>query len=148
MTGKDPDDIDKSLARLIPKPAPSGLRQRVITSVREAREKVVVMPGMRAVVAVCVVVLVAVLAGDALISEHESARFSALLDGRSSARTAEDESLFFAEILGITGDQDITAMKLRILASIRIRQDDERDRLEALKRLKGWLEHETPEDLY
>jgi hypothetical protein len=72
---------------------------------------------------------------------------TARLDGRSFVQTLEDERLLFEEILGATGDQNAIAARARIANAASFRQDIERRRREALKRLKGWLANEDFEDL-
>jgi hypothetical protein len=147
MTGKDMTEIERSLERLVPKSAPPGLRRRIVASAFEARKSAAMTTGWRAALAVCAVVLVAVFATDTLITRHESASLTALLDGRSFVKTPEDDTSVVAEMLGATGDQDI-AMRVRMLTSDRVGQDIERQRNdEALKRLKGWLRYESLEDL-
>lgn len=147
MTGDDMPEIERSLERLVPKSAPSGLRRRIVTSAFEARKNAAMTTGWRAALAVCAVVLAAVFATDTLITRQESASLTALLDGRSFVQTLEDDAPVVAEMIGATGDQDI-AMRVRMLTSDHIGQDIERQRNdEALKRLKGWLGYESLEDL-
>jgi hypothetical protein len=147
MTEDKREDIERSLARLVPKPVPNGISQRVLNPAYEAGKKRILTRGWLIAAAVCAALLAAVFIADAFIARHESVRLAALLDQRSPARSIEDPTFTFMEILGIGADDDLAPLRLIMLASIRIRQYAP-DRHEALKRLKGWLEHETPEDLY
>lgn len=140
-------DFERFLKRLVPKPVPPDLRHRVIVSAFEARNNKAMTPGRRAAFAVCVVVLTVVLTADSLIMRRESASLTARLDGRSFVLTFEDEALFIGEILGIAGDQNTMAARARMATAAYLRQDVVRQRREASKRLKGWLEHESLADL-
>lgn len=147
MIEHDPDDIERSLGQLVPKPAPPGLRERVLDSAIEVRKNAAMTPRMRTVAVVCSILIVAVLGVDPLISRHEAARMAALLDGRSSARTAGEEASDLAEVLGGQGSEANRMARLQVLAASAVREDRERNFIEARKWLKGWLENETSEDI-
>lgn len=72
---------------------------------------------------------------------------AALLDGRSSARTAGEEASDLAEVLGGQGSEANRMARLQVLAASAVREDRERNFIEARKWLKGWLENETSEDI-
>jgi hypothetical protein len=147
MIEHDPDDIEESLGRLVPKPAPSGLRQRVLASALESRKNVAMTPRMRLVASVCLMLLIAILGVEPLIMRHESARMAALLDGRSPTQTVAEEASELADMMGGQVGEVQALMRLQIMASSGIREAEFRDGLEARKRLKGWLENEGQEIL-
>ena len=147
MIEHDPDDIEESLGRLVPKPAPSGLRQRVLASALESRKNVAMTPRMRLVASVCLMLLIAILGVEPLIMRHESARMAALLDGRSPTQTVAEEASELADMMGGQVGEVQALMRLQIMASSGIREAEFRDGLEARKRMKGWLENEGQEIL-
>ncbi|MBE3112894.1 MAG: hypothetical protein IMZ46_20675 [Acidobacteria bacterium] len=146
MMDHDRDDIEESLARLVPKPASPGLRQRVLDSAIEVRKNAAMTPRMRTVAVVCSILIVAVLAIEPLVGRHEAARMTALLDGRSSARAAGEEAYDLAEVLGVQGSEADRMARLQIMAASASREDRVSDFIEARKRLKGWLKNETSEN--
>ena len=143
---RGPADTEGELRRLIPKPAPPGLRQKVLSTALEARRNAVLTPGMRKLAGACSIVIVAVLAIEPLVGRHEAARMTALLDGRSSARTAGEEAYDLAELLGVQGREADSMARLQIMAASASREDRVSDFIEARKRLKGWLKNETSEN--
>ena len=146
MIEHDPDDIEKSLGQLVPKPASPGLRKRVLDSALEARKNVAMTPRMRAVAVVCSILIVAILGADSLLRRHESAQIAALLDGRSLDLKAGEEASDLAEVLDVQGSEASMMARLQVMAAFAVREDRERNFIEARKRLKGWLENETSED--
>jgi hypothetical protein len=141
-----PADTEGELRRLVPSTVPSGMRRRVLDRALEARLNAALTPGMRALAVACAIVIVAVLAIEPLVGRHEAARMTALLDGRSSARTAGEEAYDLAEVLGVqVGEADRMA-RLQIMAASASREDRVSDFIEARKRLKGWLNNETSEN--
>jgi hypothetical protein len=144
---RGPADTEGELRRLVPKPAPPGLRQKVLSTALEARRNAVLTPGMRKLAVACSIVIVAVLAIEPLVGRYEAARMAALLDGRSSARTAGEEAPELAEVFGGQGSEANRMARFQIMAASAVREDRERDFVEARKRLKGWLENETFEDI-
>ena len=138
-------DTEGELRRLVPKPAPPGLRQKVLSTALEARRNAVLTPGMRALAVACSIVIVAALAIEPLVGRHEAARMTALLDGRPSARTVGEEAFDLAEALGVQGSEAARMVRLQIMAASASRQDRVSDFIEARKGLKGWLENESQE---
>jgi hypothetical protein len=142
-----PADTEGELRRLVPSSVPPGMRRRVLDRALEARLNAALTPGMRALAVACAIVIVAVLAIEPLVGRHEAARMTALLDGRSSARTAGEEAYELAEVLGVQGSQAERMVRLQIMAASASREDRVRDFIKARKGLKGWLENETLENL-
>jgi hypothetical protein len=140
-------DTEEELRLLVPSPVPPGMRQRVLDRALEARRNAVLTPGMRALAVACAIVIVAVLAIEPLVSRHETARMTVLLDGRSSARTAAEEAYDLAELLGIQGSEADRMARLQIMAASASRKDMVSEFIKARKGLKGWLENETSEDI-
>jgi hypothetical protein len=144
---RGPAGTEGELRRLVPKSAPPGLRQKVLSTALEARMNASLTPGMRAMAVACSIVIVAVLAIEPLVSRYEAARMTALLDGRSSARTAGEEAYDLAEVLGIQGSEADRMARLQIMAASTRREGRVSDFIKARKGLKGWLENETSEDI-
>jgi hypothetical protein len=141
-----PADTEGELRRLVPSTVPPGMRRRVLDRALEARLNAALTPGMRALAVACAIVIVAVLAIEPLVGRHEAARMTALLDGRSSARTAGEEAYDLAEVLGVQGSEADRMARLQIMAVSVGREDRISDFIEARKRLKGWLNNETSEN--
>ena len=141
-----PADTEGELRRLVPSSVPPGMRRRVLDRALEARLNAALTPGMRALAVACAIVIVAVLAIEPLVGRHEAARMTALLDGRSSARTAGEEAYDLAEVLGVQGSEADRMARLQIMAVSVGREDRISDFIEARKRLKGWLNNETSEN--
>jgi len=146
-SARGPADTEGELRRLVPSAVPPGMRRRVLDRALEARLNAALTPGMRALAVACSIVIVAVLAIEPLVSRHETARMTALLGGRPSNLKAGEGASELAEMMGGQVGEVQTLMRLRIRASSGIREADFRDRLEARKRLKGWLEYEGQEIL-
>ncbi len=105
MTGKDLDDIEKSLARLAPKAIPPGLRQRVMASALDARENAGLTPRMWAVALVWAMLALVAVIGDAVVSKWQSGRIAALLGGPVVSKPAGEEArLLWAELDADLGD--------------------------------------------
>jgi hypothetical protein len=136
MTDKENVDIERSLARLVPKPVPDGMRQRILSSAREAGGSRALTRGWLVTAVVCAAVLAAILTADRLIARRESARWAALLDGRSPVRSIEDPASILAEIMGTGAEKALAALRSRMLASTRIRPQVP-EMLEALKKAEG-----------
>lgn len=141
-----PADTDGELRRLVPSTVPPGMRRRVLDRALEARSNAALTTGMRALAVACAIVIVAVLAIEPLVGRHEAARMTALLNGRSSARTAGEEAYDLAEVLGVRGSEADRMARLQIMAASAGRKDRVSDFIEARKRLKGWLKNETSEN--
>jgi hypothetical protein len=144
---RGPADTEGELRRLVPSTIPPGMRRRVLDRALEARLNAALTPGMRALALACSIVIVAILAIEPLVGRHEAARMTALLDGRSSARTAGEEAYDLVEVLGVQGSEANRMARFQIMAASAVREDRERDFVKARKRLKGWLENETFEDI-
>lgn len=137
--------VERELRRLAPMAVPPGLRGRVIARAAEARRGALVAPWMRVFAVACSVLIAIVLVTDPLIGRHEEARLAALLDGRPSSRPTEEEVSELAEILAGQGNGAYRIVRLRAMVPRSVRCENERDFIEARKRLKGWLEDETSE---
>ena len=144
-----PDDIEQSLGRLVPKPAPSGLRERVLDSALESRRNAALTPRMRAVAAVCFVLTSLVLIGDAVVSKRQSGRITALLGGPGVSKPAVDEArLLWAELGSDLGDLDKLRREGIALSRSGSRDDSLRALFKARDELKGMIDHEDPENYY
>ncbi len=146
-TARGAADTEGELLRLVPSIVPPGMRRRVLDRALETRLNAGLTQGMRALAVACSIAIVAVLAIEPLVSRHETARMTALLDGRSSARTAGEEAYDLAEVLGIQGSEADRMARLQIMAASASRKDMVSDLIKARKGLKGWLENETSEDI-
>ena len=77
MSDSDTEDLIESVT---PKPAPAGLREKVLGTVAKNRAAdSAITPLLRLCLAGCAVVLLFVSAADKLASEDESSRFQAIL---------------------------------------------------------------------
>ena len=141
------NDIEYALGRLLPKPVPPGLRERVIGSAFQTRKNSVLTPQLRIVAVTCSILLVAVLLLEPLSSRWEAARLAALLDGRPASPATGEEAAEFAEVLGLRGREADRMAKLQAMTAPALRKERMGDFIEAQKRLKGWLENETSEDI-
>lgn len=149
MTDHDPDDIERSLGRLVPKPAPPGLRERAATAALDARKNVALTPGMRVLGAVCLAFIVAAGLGDAVVSRAQTRQLMSLLDGHDAiAKPEEDAGYLLAEIAGGIGGLYEPALDKRIVARMGIREEPLTDWRKARERLKGMIDHEDPENIY
>jgi hypothetical protein len=141
-----PADTEGELRRLVPSTVPPGMRRRVLDRALEARLNAALTPGMRALAVACSIVIVAVLAIEPLVGRHEAARMTALLDGRQTISATGEAPSELAEILVVKGREGDRLARLQALAASAVREDRERDFVEARKRLKGWLKNETSEN--
>ena len=143
MTPNDPQDIEKTLLSLSPKPVPQGLRERVLDSALEKRRDLVMTPWMRAVAGVCAALIAVAVLGDAAVTRAQNDTLRALLNGRGVSRPAvEDAGPFLAEIFGEVGDRERAGLERVALARPATRSVSLQDIEEARERLKGWLDHE------
>ncbi len=140
-------EIEKALGQIVPEPPPPGLRQKVLGAAFEARGNAVLTPGLRIVAVACSILLVIILGVDPILRRSEFARMAALLDGRSAAPPTVEDAADLAEVLGGQGREANTMARLQVAAASAVRKNRERDFIEARKRLKGWFENETSEDL-
>jgi hypothetical protein len=96
-------DIEKYLRSFVLRPAPRGLRKRVLDAAAERKiTSPALTPFLRTCFAGCAAVLIIIFAADALISRSERARFEAFL-GKTHAPQAETDPEFstLAEITGM-----------------------------------------------
>jgi len=145
--GPDPTHIERGLARLASAPVPSGLQGRVIDRALEARRGAALTPRLRTLAAVCGLVTAAVLVIDTLAVRRETVRLAALLDGLSPVRTAASENLELVELLGGHEREAGRISRLQAMAASAARNEQKGDLIEARARLKGWIEHETSENI-
>ena len=139
--------MERELGRLAAAPVPPGLRQRVLGRAQEARSQTALSPWMRAAAVACGALIVAVLAIDPIAARQEAARMTALLDGRATSNPAADGLSELAEALGDQGPGLDQLARLQTAARDVARGESIRDLVMAHERLKGWLNHETSEDL-
>jgi hypothetical protein len=144
---RESPDIERELGRLAADPTPPGLRQRVLDAARGARKDAALTPRLRTLAAVCGLVIAAVLAIDPLVVRHETARLAALFDGPSSARTAVNEAAELAELLDGHEGKTRWISRLQVMAASAVRSERKDNFIEARARLKGWIEHETSENI-
>jgi len=138
--------VEGDLRRLVPAAVPAGLRERVLDQAAEARRGALLAPWLRVAAAACAISIAALLVLDPLMTHHEEARLAALLDGRSQSLTASEPGPELAEA-GIGQGAEARRLELvRDLAAAAARKDIARESIEAQRRLKGWLEYETPEN--
>ena len=149
MIEHDAEDIEESLKRIVPKPAPPGLRQRVLASALESRKDAALTPRMRIAAIVCSILIVAVLGADSLLGRHESAQIAALLDDPGVlAQVEEDVRLLWAEVGGDLGELDKFRREGIFLSRLGSRGGSGWAYLEARDWLKGMFDHEDPENYY
>lgn len=141
--------VEREIRRLAPAAIPPGLRDRVMNRAAEARRGAALRPWMRAAAVSAAALILALLALDPVLARREEARLAAALDGRTAAPSVEEDAGVLAEAMGGAGGAKETARiaRLEILAAAASRQEREQEMLDARRQLKGWLEHETPEDL-
>lgn len=141
--------VERELRRLPPAAIPSGLRDRVMNQAAEARRSAALRPWMRPAAVAAAALILALLALDPVLARREEARPTAALDGRTAAPSTEEDARTLAEVVGGPGGAAETARiaRLETLAAAASRQEREQEMLDARRQLKGWLEHETSEDL-
>jgi len=147
IVGEGEAGVERELGRLAAAPVPPGLRHRVLDRAAEARSQTVLTPGLRRLAVAGAALIVAVLAADPILGRYEAVRLSALLDGRSAPAAAPEGSSELAEALGGQASGSAQLARLRTLARAAAREGSVRDLVVAHERLKGWLNHETSEDL-
>lgn len=145
-SGGGSPDVERELGRLAAAPVPPGLRQRVLDRADEARSRAALTPGLRRLAVAGAALIVAVLAADPILGRHEAVRMSALLDGRTVPTAAPEASPELAEALDGRASGFAQLARLRTLARA-AGEGSVRDLAAARERLKGWLNHETSEDL-
>jgi len=149
MMGKDMDEIERSLARLVPRSAPPDLGRRVVARALDSRKNAAVSPRMRAVAGLCFVLTSIVVIGDAVISKWQSGRIGVLRGGPGvSEPGGEEADLLWAEVGGELGDLDKFRKEGLVFSRLGSLGGSSRAYLEARDWLKGTIDHEDPEILY
>lgn len=144
--GEGAPEVERKLGRLVPAPVPEGMRQRVLAHAEQARRGAALTPGLRRLAVASSIVLLAVVTVGPLVGRRESARLSALLDGRSPAPAAESLATELAEFLAGDEKGAERLAKLQILAASAERAARTTPIFEVRERLKGWFYDENPED--
>lgn len=145
--GRDLMDVERDLERLKPVAAPADLRRRVLDRAAEARKSAALSPKMRVLAAACSIVIITVLGLDPLIVRHEAARMAALFDGRRTSLPSGEAPSELAEVLTGRGRDAERLARAELAAAAAARKEQARQVREAWRRLKGWLDDETSEDL-
>ncbi len=118
MNKEEERKLERTLASLAPIPAPQGLRERVLDAARKERqERAWTTPLLRACLAGCGVILIAVFALDGAASGKQASRLQALLDGnRISGSASDTEWASVAKDLGDVLSPADLAREKRLLA--------------------------------
>jgi len=128
-------EIEGWLKSLTPKPAPPGLREKVLRAAAERKEETAwTTPLLRWGLAGCAVVLMVIFITDATLGRRQQARLQALLDGSQRIQSeAADESRLLAEALGEPAGRELVAQNGRASADrIRVGQVRREEVLKAL----------------
>ena len=144
---RDVMDIERDLERLEPVAAPADLRRRVLDRAAEARKRAALSPRMRVLAAACSIIIIAVLGLDPLIRKQETARLAVLLDGRQASLPSGEAPSELAEVLTGRGRDAERLARVELAAAAAARKEQARQVRQAWRRLKGWLDDETFEDL-
>ena len=140
-------DLERDLERLVPKPAPPGLRERVLFAALEARGEAALTPRMKIAAMACAALLAVVLGFGHLLGRREAARLAALLDGRPSTRMEVMAAGELAEMAGLES-ADAERMVRRLALASSAEREKRRSRFdEGLRGPKGWSAYEMSEDL-
>jgi len=149
MSIDERNDIERDLGRLVARPVPDKLRERVLGSALEARKNAAMTPRMRVMAVVFSILIVAVLGIDLFLGEHEAARLAALIDGPGlSMPTGQEAGLLWSELGVDLGDSDKFRRAGIALSRLKDRDDSRKALLEARDWLKGMIDHEDPEDIF
>ena len=145
-------ELETALAELAPRPAPQGLKARVLGSATASRRNVAMNPRMRSVATVCLVLIFLAVAGDAIVSKSQTEGILAPA-GRFSGPASSDEDIrpILAELsiveayLGIQpGEQSFLTRSLLVRMGP---GSESRDNLpNTLKKLEGWDDDEGTEN--
>ena len=136
-----PSEIETKLAGLAARPAPPGMRDRVLGAARAVRAKDAISPRAWLAAAACALLIVAALGADGVLARRQAAEIAALLDGRSAEKPAEpmDWGADLPELAGIrpaamarAGSAPDAGLSLRAYRDL----------------LKGALDHADPEILF
>ena len=144
---RDVMDIERDLERLKPVAAPADLGRRVLDRAAEARKSAALSPKMRVLAAACSIIIIAVLGLDPLIVRHEAAWMAALFGGRPTSLPSREAPSELAEVLTGGGRDAERLARVELTAAAAARKGQARQVREAWRRLKGWLDDETFEDL-
>jgi hypothetical protein len=100
-TGEN-DDIEKGLRSLKLKPAPPGLREKIVATAQKRKEdESWTTPLLQWCLAVCAAVLLAVFVVDGLVTRSQARHLQAMLDGsRPAMSRGDDGTPVLAEVLG------------------------------------------------
>ncbi len=102
-------DLEEYLERIVLRPAPPGLRDRVLRAAGSRRRTRVLSGAAQWQLAGCAVVLAVIVFGDAAVSRRQVERFGALLDGKGrngGAVVAEEQRRLFLEEIALGGDAE------------------------------------------
>jgi len=95
-------DIEKYLRSFTLRPAPRGLRSRILTAAAKEKASPALTPFFRKCFAGCAAALIVIFAADALVSRLESRRIEALWGKRPPVEVEKDgEVSALAEIIGV-----------------------------------------------
>ncbi len=121
MTREGNGDIEKRLRSLTLKPAPPGLREKVLQAAAKNKgEAAWTTPLLRWSLAGCAAVLALVFIADAALSRNQQSRLHALMDGSPLMQDrAADENRVLAEVLGEPVGRKLFAQDGRIAAEER-----------------------------
>ena len=145
-------ELETALAELAPRPAPQGLKARVLGSATASRRNVAMNPRMRSVATVCLVLIFLAVAGDAIVSKSQTSDVLALA-GRSSspASPAEDIRPVLAELGAggismetLSGGQSFLTRSL--LTRMGPGSESHENLPELLKKMEGWNDDEGTEN--
>ena len=149
MKINDLDDFENDLRRIVPRPAPPGLRERVLGSAFEVCKNAALTSRMRVMAFVFSILIVAVLGTELFMGGRETARLAAFIEGPGfSVPTEPEAGLLWPELAADLGDIDrFQRMGLALCRSWG-RPDSRKALLEVRDRRKGMIDHEDPENIF
>ena len=123
MTGPEKNefaDVEEYFKRIVLKPAPPGLRDRVLRSAgSKRRKKQVLSPAVRWQFTGCAVVLAFFLFGDAAVSRKQAETFGTFLDGKGrngGAVVVDEQRRLLLEEIAVGGDaEDSRVLEMRLV---------------------------------
>ncbi len=130
MSERVTPDPEKGLSSLSTRPAPAGLKQRVLGSAREAKERAAYTPKMLAVGLACLVLIFAVSLADAALARSSEGRLRSFLNESGPKSTVEEDMRPLLLEIGA----ETTVFQARLSR----RAIPEKDRLAVRDMLKGW----------
>ena len=142
------DEIERSLRALALKPAPPGLRHRVLDSAVKARKNAPLTAGMRIAAAVCSALIVGALGIDRHLEIREAARLTALVGGPEAATPAGQDPFdsLWAELGLDWGDVEKPWRREMTLSRLRDRTGSRPALSEIRELVKGMIDHDDPEN--